>query len=131
MFQALTKLGRLPIWDRLRLELASEHWPGPLTIVAPLEDDSAIASLVTAGLPTIAVRVPRHRAIQALLVASRLGPLAAPSANASGVDQPDAGRACCCEASAVGSHWSSTTAPLPGGIESTIVAEAETAGCGC
>src|SRR5829696_504672 len=36
------------------LELANRHWPGPLTLVVPLKGDSGIASLVTAGLPTIA-----------------------------------------------------------------------------
>lgn len=69
------------------LSLANEHWPGPLTIVVPLRADSPIASLVTAGLPTIALRVPDHPAMQALLRASGR-PLAAPSANASGSISP-------------------------------------------
>ena len=69
------------------LDLAHEHWPGPLTLVVPLKPESGIASLVTAGLETIALRVPGHRAMQALLhAASR--PLAAPSANASGSISP-------------------------------------------
>lgn len=62
--------------------LAARFWPGPLTLVLPLRPDAGIASLVTAGLETIAIRVPRHRAMQALLAASG-APLAAPSANAS------------------------------------------------
>src|SRR5215213_2330620 len=67
--------------------LAEEHWPGPLTLVVPLRSETSIASLVTAGLPTIALRVPAHPAMQALLRA--LGrPLAAPSANASGSISP-------------------------------------------
>src|SRR5678815_988449 len=49
------------------MALAKEHWPGPLTIVSPLRPDSGIAPLVRAGLSTIAIRVPRHRAIRALL----------------------------------------------------------------
>jgi L-threonylcarbamoyladenylate synthase len=53
-----------------------------LTLVLPVRADAGIASLVTAGLDTIALRVPAHRAIQALLAASG-APLAAPSANAS------------------------------------------------
>ncbi len=69
------------------LELARKHWPGPLTLVVPLRQDAGIASLVTAGLPTIALRVPAHRAMQALLRATRR-PLAAPSANASGSISP-------------------------------------------
>ena len=71
----------------LSMELAEQHWPGPLTIVAPLKPESGIAQLVTAGLSTIAIRVPRHRAIRALLDATGR-PLAAPSANASGSISP-------------------------------------------
>ena len=67
--------------------LAMQYWPGPLTLVVPLRKDSGIASIVTAGLPTIALRVPAHPAMQALLV--KCGrPLAAPSANASGQISP-------------------------------------------
>src|SRR5690349_24843281 len=67
--------------------LAGAHWPGPLTLVVPLLPDAPIASLVTAGLPTIALRVPAHPAMQALLKACGR-PLAAPSANASGRISP-------------------------------------------
>jgi len=67
--------------------LADQYWPGPLTLVVPLRADAGIASLVTAGLSTIALRVPAHPAMQALL--RRTGrPLAAPSANASGRISP-------------------------------------------
>ena len=69
------------------LALAERHWPGPLTIVVPLQDGSAIPSIVTAGLPSIGLRVPSHAAMQALLRASHR-PLAAPSANASGSISP-------------------------------------------
>ena len=67
--------------------LAHEHWPGPLTLVVPLRPDAGIASIVTAGLTTIALRVPAHPAMQALLRATKR-PLAAPSANASGSISP-------------------------------------------
>jgi L-threonylcarbamoyladenylate synthase len=67
--------------------LGHEHWPGPLTLVVPLRADAAIASLVTAGLSSIALRVPAHPAMQALL-RSTGRPLAAPSANASGSISP-------------------------------------------
>ena len=67
--------------------LARKHWPGPLTLVVPLRPAAPIARLVTAGLPTIALRVPAHPAIQALLKACGR-PLAAPSANASGLISP-------------------------------------------
>ena len=67
--------------------LARRCWPGPLTLVAPLRNDACIPSLITAGLSTIALRVPAHPAVQALL--RRTGrPLAAPSANASGRISP-------------------------------------------
>ena len=67
--------------------LAQAHWPGPLTLVVPLREDSEIASIVTAGLMTIGLRVPEHPAMQALLRATSR-PLAAPSANASGSISP-------------------------------------------
>ena len=69
------------------LALAREHWPGALTLVVPLNPRSGLASIVTAGLATVALRVPAHRAMQALLQATGL-PLAAPSANASGSVSP-------------------------------------------
>jgi L-threonylcarbamoyladenylate synthase len=67
--------------------LAERHWPGPLTLVVPLRGDAPIASLVTAGLPTVAIRAPAHPAMRDLLEATGR-PLAAPSANASGRISP-------------------------------------------
>jgi L-threonylcarbamoyladenylate synthase len=69
------------------LALAREHWPGSMTLVVPLRAGAGIASLVTAGLPTVGLRVPDHPAMQALLRAVGR-PLAAPSANASGAISP-------------------------------------------
>jgi L-threonylcarbamoyladenylate synthase len=69
------------------LQLAAQHWPGPLTLVVALRGDAAISGLVTAGLSTVALRVPAHPAIRALLEATGK-PLAAPSANASGTISP-------------------------------------------
>jgi L-threonylcarbamoyladenylate synthase len=74
-------------FDEAALRLADEHWPGPLTLVVPLRADAGIAAIVTAGLPTIGLRVPAHPAMQALLKAVDR-PLAAPSANASGSISP-------------------------------------------
>jgi len=68
-------------------ELAERWWPGPLTLVVPLRERAGIASIVTAGLSTIGIRVPAHPAMQALLQSTGL-PLAAPSANASGSMSP-------------------------------------------
>ena len=103
--------------------LADAHWPGPLTIVARLRADSGIASIVTAGLATVAIRVPRHRAMQALLRAVGR-PLAAPSANASG--SISATRAEHVVRSLGGQiPLVIDDGPCPGGIESTIVAESD------
>ncbi len=63
--------------------LAGAFWPGPLTLALPLRPGAGLSPLVTAGLPTVALRVPAHPATQAVL--RGLGrPLAAPSANPSG-----------------------------------------------
>lgn len=67
--------------------LATRFWPGPLTLVVPRTAGCPVASIATAGLDTIALRVPGHRAMQALLTATG-APLAAPSANASGGVSP-------------------------------------------
>ena len=74
-------------FDDAALELATTHWRGPLTLVVPLKRGAGIASLVTAGLSTIGLRVPSHPAMQSLLRAVGR-PLAAPSANASGSISP-------------------------------------------
>jgi L-threonylcarbamoyladenylate synthase len=78
---------RIGDFDDEARALAAQHWPGPLTLVVALREDADIASIVTAGLPTIGLRVPAHPAMQALLKATRR-PLAAPSANASGSISP-------------------------------------------
>jgi L-threonylcarbamoyladenylate synthase len=75
------------VFDERARRLAAIHWPGPLTLVVPLRPAATIASLVTAGLPTVALRVPAHPVMQALLRATAR-PLAAPSANASGRISP-------------------------------------------
>jgi L-threonylcarbamoyladenylate synthase len=110
----------IAMFDRDARALADAFWPGPLTLVLPLRPDAPIAGLVTAGLSTVAVRVPQHRAMQALLAATGK-PIAAPSANASGGISPT--RAAHVAASLAG------RIPLiiddgatSGGIESTIVA---------
>jgi L-threonylcarbamoyladenylate synthase len=81
----------LASFDDDALALAEAFWPGPLTLVRPLNNGAGIASLVTAGLDTVAIRVPRHRAMHALL-AETGRPLAAPSANASGGISPTRSR---------------------------------------
>jgi L-threonylcarbamoyladenylate synthase len=81
---AAERIGR---FDSQARALAEKHWPGPLTLVVPLREEAGIAAIVTAGLPTIAIRVPAHPTMQALLKACGR-PLAAPSANASGLISP-------------------------------------------
>jgi L-threonylcarbamoyladenylate synthase len=83
----LTAADRIGIFDDQARALAEEHWPGPLTLVVRLRPEAGIASIATAGLQTIGLRVPSHPAMQALLEASGR-PLAAPSANASGRISP-------------------------------------------
>lgn len=64
-------------------KLVDAFWPGPLTLVLPLRANAPVSTLVTAGLPTIALRMPAHPAMQAVVRGLGRG-VAAPSANASG-----------------------------------------------
>lgn len=68
-------------------KLANTFWPGPLTIVAHRRKDAKLSYLVTAGLDTVAVRIPAHPIALALLKAYDK-PLAAPSANKSNTISP-------------------------------------------
>lgn len=68
-------------------KLAVAFWPGPLTLVLPKHKDSAICDLVSAGLETIAVRVPKHAVAQELMREAAC-PIAAPSANKAGHISP-------------------------------------------
>lgn len=77
----------IAVFDAEAERLAAAFWPGPLTMVLPRAAGSAVAALATAGLDTIAVRIPAHRAMRALFEATGK-PLAAPSANASGAISP-------------------------------------------
>ena len=74
-------------WSPAAERLADAFWPGPLTLVLPKKADSPISRLVTAGLETLAVRMPAHDTARALL-ATYGGPIAAPSANRSGQISP-------------------------------------------
>ncbi|MGJ8628841.1 MAG: L-threonylcarbamoyladenylate synthase [Sulfitobacter sp.] len=70
-------------WSDTAEILATAFWPGPLTLVLPLKDGHGLSSLVTAGLNSVALRVPSHASARQLL-AEFSGPVAAPSANPSG-----------------------------------------------
>ena len=77
----------LAVFDSRARALAQAFWPGALTLVLPRRSGAALAAAVSAGLPTVALRVPAHPVMQAVLQAAAL-PLAAPSANRSGAISP-------------------------------------------
>ena len=68
-------------------KLATALWPGPMTLVVPRAPDCPVSLLVSAGLDSLAIRVPAHPLAQALL-AQIDSPIAAPSANPSGAISP-------------------------------------------
>jgi L-threonylcarbamoyladenylate synthase len=74
-------------FDRLAEALAKAFWPGPLTLVLPKTEDCAVADLATAGLDTVAIRVPAHPVARDILRAFGR-PVVAPSANLSGHVSP-------------------------------------------
>ena len=74
---------RWPTSRRRRARSPARFWPGPLTLVLPRRPGAGIAELATAGLPTVALRIPSHPLARRLLAAFG-GPVAAPSANPSG-----------------------------------------------
>jgi L-threonylcarbamoyladenylate synthase len=78
--EAVTKIAEL---DGVALKLARAFWPGPFTLVLKRRSDCGISLLVSAGLDTIAVRVPQHAVAHELLSLFNK-PVAAPSANISG-----------------------------------------------
>lgn len=77
----------IALFDDRAERLAGMFWPGPLTLVLPLKKGARIAAAISAGLPTVALRMPAHPAMAAILEAT-LCPLAAPSANRSGALSP-------------------------------------------
>ncbi|TCM18525.1 translation factor SUA5 [Novosphingobium sp. PhB165] len=111
---------RIARFDARALALAAAFWPGALTMVLPLKEGAAIASAVTAGLPTVALRCPAHPIMRDVIVESGL-PLAGPSANRSGGVSPTTA------AHVVASLGDRIDAVVDGGaceagLESTIVA---------
>lgn len=111
---------RLAQFDERAAMLAFRFWPGPLTLVLPLQPGAPVAKAVTAGLPTIALRCPAHPVMQAVLKQSGLF-LAAPSANRSGSISPT-------RAEHVARSFGEAmplvldAGPCSAGLESTIVA---------
>ena len=78
---------KLVDFDPLSHELAGAFWPGPFTLVLPRRADCPVSLLASAGLDTLAVRVPGHDLAHQLLLATSK-PIAAPSANPSGKISP-------------------------------------------
>ena len=81
---AAREIGR---FDAAAVLLAEAFWPGPLTLVLPKTENCAVADLATAGLDTVAIRIPAHPVARDILrVFGR--PVVAPSANLSGHVSP-------------------------------------------
>jgi len=107
------------LFDHRAERLAEKFWPGPLTLVLPRRDDSRLAPEVSAGLLTVALRVPDHPVAGALL--SQAGrPIAAPSANPSGQLSPTTAAHV---ADSLGDRIALVLdgGPCPVGLESTVV----------
>ena len=116
---SLTQAEQIGHFDERAKRLAEAFWPGALTIVVPLRANSPISKLVTAGLETIALRLPAPQRIRDLISQSGV-PIAAPSANRSGKISPtlashvaeDLGDAC---------RYILDGGPCEAGVESTII----------
>ena len=74
-------------FDAVALRLAETFWPGPLTLVLPKAQNCPVAELATAGLDTVAIRIPAHPVARDILRAFG-GAVVAPSANLSGHVSP-------------------------------------------
>ena len=115
----LDSVDRFAVLEGDALRLADAFWPGPLTLVLPRRAGGGLSPLVSAGLDTVAVRVPDHPLARALLTETGR-PVAAPSANPSGRISPT-------EADHVLAGLAGRIAavldggPCPVGVESTIV----------
>jgi L-threonylcarbamoyladenylate synthase len=110
---------RLAEFNALALRLADRFWPGPLTLVLPRKPDCPLSFLVSAGLDTVALRVPEHPVAQQLLEAAGV-PIAAPSANRSGHVSPTIAAHVAAD---LGPHVDLVLdgGPTTRGVESTIV----------
>jgi L-threonylcarbamoyladenylate synthase len=99
--------------------LAKAFWPGALSLVLPRKANSSISLLASAGLDTIAIRVPAQSTAQAILTSAGV-PVAAPSANASGRISPTTAEHV---AESLGNAVSLIVddGPCPIGVESTVV----------
>jgi L-threonylcarbamoyladenylate synthase len=111
---------RIARFDDRAERLAARFWPGPLTLVLPVADASAVCDLARAGLDTVAVRAPAHPLARGLLEAFG-GPVVAPSANRSGRPSPTT-FADAVEETGVAAAAALDGGPCDIGLESTVVA---------
>jgi L-threonylcarbamoyladenylate synthase len=111
---------RIAAFDETALRLAAAFWPGPLTLVLPRLPACPVGMLATAGLDTLAIRVPQHLVARDILVAFGK-PVVAPSANRSGTVSPTAAQHVQAD---LGGRIDLIVdgGPSPLGLESTIVA---------
>jgi L-threonylcarbamoyladenylate synthase len=110
---------RLAVFNSPARRAAARFWPGPLTLVLPRQADGGLSLLASAGLDTVAIRVPAHPVAQALLrEADR--PIAAPSANRSGRVSPTQG-AHVAEDLGDDVELILDDGPTPVGLESTVL----------
>lgn len=101
------------------LRLAEQFWPGPLTLVVSRTPNCPISLLASAGLSSIAIRIPSHPTARRLIEAAGR-PLAAPSANRSGTLSPTRAEHV---RTSLGKHLAMILddGPVPLGIESTVI----------
>jgi L-threonylcarbamoyladenylate synthase len=111
---------RLALFDDEAVALATAFWPGPLTLVLRKRDGCLVGQLATAGLETIAVRVPNYRVARDILRAFGK-PVVAPSANRSGLVSPTSAQHVLADL-AGRINLIVDDGPSPVGVESTIVA---------
>jgi L-threonylcarbamoyladenylate synthase len=110
---------RLAVFNSPARRAAARFWPGPMTLVLPRQPDGGLSLLASAGLDTVAIRVPDHPVAQALLrEADR--PIAAPSANRSGRVSPTQG-AHVAEDLGDDVELILDDGPTPVGLESTVL----------
>jgi L-threonylcarbamoyladenylate synthase len=115
----LARAERLAVFNSPARRAAARFWPGPMTLVLPRQADSGLSLLASAGLDTVAIRVPDHPVAQALLrEADR--PIAAPSANRSGRVSPTQG-AHVAEDLGDDVELILDDGPTPVGLESTVL----------
>ena len=86
-FSNQVSLAATVVFNEQAKKLARAFWPGPLTLVLRRKSDCSISLLASAGLDTLAVRIPSHQLAHALITAANT-PIAAPSANCSGEISP-------------------------------------------